>query len=72
MFPDNKNHLAYQGNDNFIRYVMDDQGFTARSEARAYVLAKCSVQWLELDDPVDVTFLEHLAIAPTQPRYNRG
>ena len=67
-----KNHLAYQGNDNFIRYVMEHQGFAARSEARAYVRANCSVQWLEVDDPVYLTFLEHLAIAATQPRYNRG
>ena len=67
-----KNHLAYQGNDNFIHYLMEYLGFTARSEARAYVRANCSVQWLELDDPGHLTLLEHLAIATTQPRFNRG
>jgi len=67
-----KNHLAYQGNDNFIRYLMENQGFTTRSEARTYVRANCSVQWIEVDDPGHLTLLEHLAIAATQPRFNRG
>ena len=67
-----RNHLAYQGNDNFVRYLMEDIGLTSRSEARAYIRNECSVQWLEIEDSQRLFILEHQAIAATSPRYNRG
>ena len=67
-----KNHLAYQGDDNFVRYIMEEFGYVSRGDARAHIRGECSVHWLEVDDPQRLFVLEHLAIAALRPRYNRG
>jgi hypothetical protein len=67
-----KNHLAYKGDDNFVRYLMTETGLTSRSEARARIRASCSVQWIEVDDLKRLWALEHLAIAAMRPALNRG
>jgi hypothetical protein len=67
-----KNHLAYQGNDNFVRYLMEEFRLASRSETRAYIRKQCSVHWLEVDDLRRLFVLEHLVIAALRPRFNRG
>jgi excinuclease UvrABC nuclease subunit len=67
-----KNHLAYQGNDNFVKYVMEEFGLASRSDARNFIRKECSVHWLEVDDEQRLFVLEHLAIAALRPRFNRG
>src|SRR5260370_39102520 len=58
-----QNHLARQGSDNFVRYVMEEFGLASRADARTFIQDQCSVHWLELDDPRRVFGMEHLAIA---------
>jgi hypothetical protein len=67
-----KNHLAYQGDDNFIKYVRAELGLPSRSDARDYVRKNCSVHWIEIADQGRLIMIEHLAIAVVQPRLNRG
>ena len=67
-----KNHLAYQGDDNFVRYLMREIALTSRSEARAHIRKLCSIHWVEVDDPQRLFILEHLAIAATRARFNKG
>jgi hypothetical protein len=67
-----KNHLAYQGNDNFVRYVMEEFGLAARADARRFIQDQCSVHWVETGDPQQLFVMEHLAIASLRPRLNRG
>lgn len=67
-----KNHLAYQGDDNFVQYIVGWRGFVSRVEARGYIRASCSVHWIEVEDPRRLFRLEHLAIAALNPRLNRG
>jgi hypothetical protein len=67
-----KNHLAYKGDDNFVKYLMQDLALTSRSAARAYIRRECSSHWVQVDDPQRLFILEHLAIAAARPRYNRG
>jgi len=67
-----KNHLAYQGNDNFIRHLMGETKLPSKADVRDYVRKNCSVHWLEVADERRLFILEHLAIAAVQPRLNRG
>ncbi|MBZ5671926.1 MAG: hypothetical protein LAO04_19640 [Acidobacteriia bacterium] len=67
-----KNHLAYKGNDNFVRYIKEEFRLASQPAARDYIRTHCSVHWLEVDDPERLFVLEHLAIAATRPRFNRG
>ena len=67
-----KNHLAYQGDDNFIRYLKEELNLPSRSEVRDYIKMNCSVHWAKVADEKRLTMLEHLAIAVFQPRLNRG
>jgi len=67
-----KNHLAYQGDDNFVRYLMQEIAITSRSQARSYIKKLCSVHWVEVDDAQRLIHLEHLAIAAIRARFNKG
>ncbi len=67
-----RNHLAYEGNDNFVRYLMEEFRLTSRVAVRNFVQNQCSVRWLEVNDPRRLFVLEHLAIAALRPRFNRG
>jgi hypothetical protein len=67
-----KNHLGYQGNDNFVRYVMEEFALASCANTRDFIRHHCSVHWLEVDDPRRLLLLEHLAIAALRPRFNRG
>lgn len=67
-----KNHLAYQGNDNFVRYVMEEFGLSSRANARTFIQDQCSVHWVQKGDPQQLFVMEHLAIASLRPRFNRG
>jgi len=67
-----KNHLGYQGNDNFFRYLQEEFQLATKNDVRTYLKNHCSVCWLEVSDPRRLLFLEHLAIAALQPRFNRG
>lgn len=67
-----ENHLAHRGNDNFVKYVGEAFGLASRSEVRAFVQRRCSVQWIEIADSRKLAKLEHLAIAALEPRFNRG
>ena len=67
-----RNHLAYQGNDNLVRYLMKEIGGASRLEVRTHILKLCSVHWIKVDDPERLFCLEHLAIAVTRPRFNKG
>jgi excinuclease UvrABC nuclease subunit len=67
-----KNHLAYRGDDNFVRYLMQDVALSSKSDARTYIRKLCSVHWLEVHDSQRLAYLEHLAIAATRARFNKG
>lgn len=67
-----ENHLAYRGDDNFVKYVGDAFGLGSRAEIRAFIERRCSVHWLEIPDLRKLFVLEHLAIAALAPRFNRG
>jgi len=67
-----KNHLAYQSNDNFVRYVMEKFGLASRADARSFIQDQCSVHWVEVNDPQHLFVMEHLAIAALRPRLNKG
>ncbi len=67
-----RNHLAYEGNDNLVRYLMEEFRLTSRSGVRNFVQSQCSVHWLEVNDPQRLLLLEHLAIAALHPRFNKG
>ena len=67
-----ENHLAYRGDDNFVKYVGDAFGLSSRAEIRTFVQQRCSVHWLEIPDLRKLFVLEHLAIAALAPRFNRG
>jgi hypothetical protein len=67
-----ENHLAYRGDDNFVRYVSEAFGLQSRNEVRAFIKSRCSVQWLEVTDLRKLFVLEHLLIAVLAPRFNRG
>jgi len=66
------NHLAYRGDDNFVKYLGDAFGLGSRAEIRAFVQRRCSVHWIEIPDLRKLFVLEHLAIAALAPRFNRG
>jgi hypothetical protein len=51
---------------------MEEFGLTSKLEARSFIRTHCSIHWLEIDDPRRLFFLEHLAIAATQPRLTKG
>lgn len=67
-----KNHLAYQGSDNFVKYVGEEFGLLSSPDVRIFVKRECSVHWLEIDDGRRLFVLEHLAIAALRPRFNSG
>ena len=67
-----KNHLGYQGDDNFFRYLKEEFQLATKNDVRTYIRNRCSVCWLEVGDPRRLLFLEHLAIAALQPRFNKG
>ncbi len=67
-----ENHLAYRGDDNFVKYVGEAFGLASRAEVRAFLQRNCSVQWLEIVDLRRLVYLEHLATAALEPRFNRG
>lgn len=67
-----KNHLAYQGSDNFVKYVGEEFRLPSPSDVRAFIKRECSVHWLEIDDEPRLFVLEHLAIATLRPRFNKG
>jgi hypothetical protein len=67
-----ENHLAYRGDDNFVRYVGDAFGLQSRTDVRAFIKSRCSVQWLEVPDLRKLFVLENLLIAVLAPRFNRG
>ena len=67
-----ENHLAYRGDDNFVKYVREAFGLQSRADVRAFIKIRCSVQWLEVPDLRNLFVLEHLAIAVLPPRLNRG
>jgi hypothetical protein len=67
-----ENHLAYRGDDNFVKYVGNEFRLTSRAEIRAFLQRQCSVHWMEVPDLRRLTRLEHLAIAALEPKLNRG
>ena len=67
-----ENHLAYRGDDNFVKYVGEAFGLKSRAERRAFIQRECSVQWMEVPDLRKLCLLEHLAIAALDPRFNRA
>jgi hypothetical protein len=67
-----ENHLAYRGDDNFVKYVGQAFGLTSRPDIRAFIQRRCSVQWMEVPDLRKLCLMEHLAIAALDPRFNRG
>ena len=67
-----KNHLAYKGDDNFIKYVISEYSLSGRADARAFVKKECSVHWREVEDLARLSQFERFAITTLQPRLNRG
>jgi hypothetical protein len=67
-----KNHLGYQGDDNFFCYLADELQLSSKGEVRDHIRKHCSVSWIEIGDIRQLFFLEHLAIAAMWPRLNRG
>ena len=67
-----ENHLAYRGDDNFVRYVGGAFGLPSRPDIRNFIRQRCSVHWVEIPDLRELFVLEHLAIAVLAPRFNRG
>jgi hypothetical protein len=67
-----ENHLAYRGDDNFVKYVGEAFGLKSRAAIRTFIQRRCSVQWMEVPDVRKLFLLEHLAIAALDPRFNRG
>ncbi len=67
-----KNHLGYHGDDNFFRYLMDELQLSSKGDVRDHIRKRGSVHWIEVNDLRQLFFLEHLAIAVTSPRLNRG
>jgi hypothetical protein len=43
-----ENHLAYRGDDNFVKYIRKEFGLGSRAEAREHIKSKCSVHWMEV------------------------
>ncbi len=67
-----ENHLAYRGDDNFVKYVGEAFSLTSRLAIRAFIQRRCSVHWIEVPELRKLFVLEHLAIAALDPRFNRG
>jgi hypothetical protein len=67
-----RNHLAYQGDDNFIKYVTSEYGLSSRADAREFVRKECSIHWREVEDLARLSQLERFAITALRPRLNRG